>query len=152
MIDFLLFVVITALVAGWVALHKHFQDLEERISLLNSVAARQPQVLELTDRVTRLERSVAELRKPDPPIIVERTAPPVEATETVVLPLIIRSRSPKRSSRRRPRKFRSSPPSHGDRRHPSRRRRLNPPLHLRATACARCSATTNGKRWSAAAC
>ncbi len=83
MIGFLVVVILAVMVIRWVVLHNRFQDMEQRIAALNGFAVRQSQVTELTDRLTRLERSVAELRMPEP-AVVERTEPVVEAPQPVV--------------------------------------------------------------------
>jgi hypothetical protein len=85
MIGFLVLVILVAMVAGWVALHNRFHNMEQRIAVLSGSAARQSQVKELTDRLTRLERSVAELRMPQTPV-VERVEPVVVAPQPVVHP------------------------------------------------------------------
>jgi len=74
MIGFLVVVMLAVLVIRWVVLHNRFHDLEERIALLSGFAVRQSQVKELTDRLIRLEQSVAELRMRAAPV-VERAGP-----------------------------------------------------------------------------
>src|SRR5580692_5864720 len=86
MIGFLVVVILAVMVIRWIVLHNRFHDLEERIALLNGFAARQSQVKELTDRLICLERSVAELRMPTPPV-VERAGLVVEAPQPVVPPI-----------------------------------------------------------------
>jgi hypothetical protein len=83
MIGFLVVVMLAVLVIRWVVLHNRFHDLEERIALLSGFAVRQSQVKELTDRLIRLEQSVAELRMRAAPV-VERTEPIVAAPQPVV--------------------------------------------------------------------
>jgi hypothetical protein len=87
MIGFLIVVILAVIpvviVIRWVVLHNRFHDLEQRIAVLSGFAVRQSQVKELTDRLTRLERSVAELRMPEPPV-VERAEPAAEAPQPVV--------------------------------------------------------------------
>src|SRR5580658_8702367 len=85
MTGFLLLVILVVMVTGWVVLHNRFYSMEQRIAVLSGSAARQSQVKELTDRLTRLERSVAELRVPEAPA-VERVEPVVVAPQPVVHP------------------------------------------------------------------
>jgi uncharacterized membrane protein len=75
------------MVIRWIVLHNRFHDLEERIALLNGFAARQSQVKELTDRLTRVELSIAELRMPAPPV-VQRPEPVSEAPQPIVQPVM----------------------------------------------------------------
>jgi uncharacterized membrane protein len=89
MIGFLFLVILVAMAAGWVVLHNRFYDLEQRLATLNGLAVRQSQVTELTDRLTRLERSVAELRMPElrtPELPLVERAEPVVAAEPVAHP------------------------------------------------------------------
>jgi hypothetical protein len=98
MTGFLVLLILVGMVAGWVVLSNRFQNMERRLALLSGFAARQSEVKELTDRLTRLERSVAELRMPAPPVfepvepvaeappVVPPVASPAAATEAVVAP------------------------------------------------------------------
>ncbi len=83
---FLLMVVLAVIVVHWVRLRDRLQDLEERVATLSGFAARQSEIKELGDRLMRLERSVAELRTPEPP--VERPEPVAETPQPVVLPSV----------------------------------------------------------------
>ena len=86
MIGFLVLVILVAMAAGWMVMNNRFQDMEQRLALLSGFAARQSEVKELTDRLIRLERSVAEQRMPAPPV-VERGGPVVETPQPVVQPV-----------------------------------------------------------------
>ena len=72
MTTFLIVLMLAVILVSWAILRERFQNLEERM------AARQSQIKELSDRLTRVERSVAALRMSQPPV-VERAAPVHEA-------------------------------------------------------------------------
>jgi hypothetical protein len=86
MIGFLILVIFVAVVTAWMVLNNRFQDMEQRLALVRGFAARQSEVRELTDRLTRLEQSVAALRMPEAPV-VERAEPVTEAPQPVVPPV-----------------------------------------------------------------